>query len=114
MKLINLTPDERVGDPIKLVNSLRSLAYRIADQLRATGGQRKLRDMTINLPVDHAAISVIDLACQALSQGDFSPEANDLETALYRIMSDAAMALRLGQSMRNMAERLLPDGFLQD
>lgn len=112
MKLINLTPDERVGDPIKLCGSLKSLAYRIAEKIRATGGQRKLRDMTINLPVDHEAISVIELACQALSQGEFSEEAAELDMVLERMAADATMGLRLGPAMRNMAERILPDGFL--
>ena len=114
MKLINFSTETRVFDPVELKNGWLTLAYRIAEQIQATGGQRKLRDMTINKPVDHAAIAVIDMACQALIKGDFSRESADLDRELTRMSAETPLALKLGPAMLNMADKLLPDGFSQD
>ncbi len=87
------------------------LAYRIAARIRASGRQRKLKDMTINLPIDCVAISVIDLACQAISQGEFSTEMSEFDGLLDQVAADPAMAPRMGPAMKKLAERLLPAGF---
>ena len=79
--------------------------YAIADALRRTGRQRKLRDVTIALPLDQLAVEVIDLACLAISEGEFSESANDLEHFLEEIASDSFSKERFLSSLRGVARR---------
>ena len=112
MKLVILSLADPVGDPTSLRSDLLALAWLLAEQIRAAGRQRKLKDMTINRPADLAAISVIELACQALSQGEFSAESAELDRLLDRLTADPVIAGRLGPAMSSLAGRLLPGGFL--
>jgi hypothetical protein len=82
--------------------------FAVADALRRTGGHRRLRDVTIVLPIDHTAVEAIELACLALSEGELSAAANDLERFLDRVAGDRLASDRFLISIRSVARRVGP------
>ena len=50
--------------------------------------------MTIVLPIDHAAVEAVELACLALTGGELSEAATDLDRFLDRLTADPAGAER--------------------
>jgi hypothetical protein len=84
--------------------------FAVAEAVWRSGRQRRLRDVTIVLPIDHAAVEAIELACIALSQGELSAAAADLDRYLDRVAADRVAAERLLQSVRNVVRRVGPSG----
>jgi hypothetical protein len=80
--------------------------YGVAEALRRSGGQRRLRDVTIVLPIDHTAVEAIELACLALSEGELSSSAKELDRFLDRLSNDADEAERFLGSVRSVARRV--------
>ena len=82
--------------------------FAVAQALWRSGRQRRLRDVTIVLPADHAAVEAIELACLALSEGELSEAAADLDRYLDRVAADRASAERFVQSVRSVVRRVGP------
>jgi hypothetical protein len=82
----------------------------VAEVLWRSGRQRRLRDVTIVMPIDHTAVEAIELACIALSEGELSEASNDLDRYLDRVAADWAGAERFLQSVRNVVRRVGPIG----
>ena len=82
--------------------------YAVAEALRRTGGHRRLRDVTIVLPIDHQAVEAIELACQALIQGELSQASGELDRFLDRVAEDRLTADRFLTSIRSVARRVGP------
>ncbi len=83
-----------------------SEVYAVAEALRRNGRHRRLRDVTIVLPIDHTAVEAIELACLALSEGELSEAAGDLDRFFDRIAQDSFEADRFLVSVRNVARRV--------
>ena len=84
--------------------------FAVAEALRRNNRQRRLRDVTIVLPIDHAAVEAIELACLALAEGELSEAAGDLDRHLDRVACDPADAGRFVQSVRGVVRRVGPTG----
>lgn len=84
--------------------------YSVAEALRRSGRIRYLRDVTIVLPIDYAAVEAIELACLALAAGELSEASSDLERHLDGLAGDPAAVGRLLQAVRNVVRRLGPSG----
>jgi hypothetical protein len=84
--------------------------FSVAEALRRTGRHRRLRDVTIVLPIDHSAVEAIELACLALSEGELSPASNELERFFDRLGEDRAASDRFLISLRSVARRVGPGG----
>jgi hypothetical protein len=82
--------------------------FAVADALRRTGRHRRLRDVTIVLPIDHAAVEAVELACLALAEGELSEAATDLDRFLDRLTADASAAERFLQAVRSVVRRVGP------
>lgn len=82
--------------------------FAVADVLRRGNRHRRLRDVTITLPVDHAAVEAIELACHVLSQGDLSEAAGELDRCFDRIAEDGWAAEQFLVSVRGVARRVGP------
>ena len=80
--------------------------FTVAEALWRTGRHRRLRDVTIVLPIDHAAVEAIELACLALAGGELSEAAADLDRHLDRLTADPVGAERFLQSVRNVVRRV--------
>jgi hypothetical protein len=80
--------------------------FAVAEALRRNGRHRRLRDVTIVLPIDHTAVEAIELACLALSEGELSEAANDLERFFDRLEQDSFEADRFLASVRGVARRV--------
>ncbi|MBO0699824.1 MAG: hypothetical protein J2P46_15610 [Zavarzinella sp.] len=79
-----------------------------ADALRQTGHHKRLREVTIVLPIDLAAVEAIELACLALAQGELSPAAEEFEQYLVRLAADPSVAARFMSAVRNVIARVMP------
>jgi hypothetical protein len=84
--------------------------FAVAEALRRTNRQRRLRDVTIVLPIDHEAVEAIELACVALTEGELSASAADLDRFLDRLTADPAAVERLLRSVRSVVRRVGPPG----
>jgi hypothetical protein len=84
--------------------------FAVAEALRRTNRQRRLRDVTIVLPIDHEAVEAIELACIAQSEGELSTAAGELERFLDRLTADPAAAERFVHSVRAVVRRVGPPG----
>lgn len=84
--------------------------FSVADALRRSNRHRRLRDITIVLPIDHAAVEAIELACLALSAGEFSDAAGDVDRYLEAVATDPAAVGRFLQSVRSVVRRVGPTG----
>ncbi|HEX3150517.1 MAG TPA: hypothetical protein VHR66_20735 [Gemmataceae bacterium] len=84
--------------------------FTVAEALRRTGRQRRLRDVTIVLPIDHSAVEAIELACQMLSEGDLSPASAELDRFMNQLIADPPAAERFLQSVRSVVRRVGPTG----
>jgi len=84
--------------------------FAVAEALRRTGRQRRLRDVTIVLPIDHSAVEAIELACQTLAEGELTSAAADLERFLDRLVADPPAAERFLHSVRSVVRRVGPTG----
>jgi hypothetical protein len=84
--------------------------FAVAEALRRTGRHRRLRDVTIVLPIDHSAVEAIELACLTLTEGELSEPAADLDRFLDRLIADPPAAQRFLQSVRNVVHRVGPTG----
>ena len=82
--------------------------FAVAEALWRSGRQRRLRDVTIVLPIDHAAVEAIELACIALSEGELSEAGTDLDRYLDRVASDRTSAEWFLQSVRSVVRRVGP------
>jgi hypothetical protein len=80
--------------------------FSVADALRRTGRHRRLRDVTIVLPIDHVAVEAIELACQALSGGELSPAANELDQFFVRLSQDQFAVNQFLPAVRGVACRV--------
>jgi len=80
--------------------------YAVAEALRRNGRHRRLRDVTIVLPIDHSAIEAIELACVAISEGELSDSASELERFFDQIAADQLAADRFLASVRGVARRV--------
>lgn len=79
--------------------------YSLAEILRRTGAQKRLRDVTITHPIDCTAVAAIYLACQALAGGEFSAATSEFEELLDRVAADAAATDRFLPAVRSIARR---------
>jgi hypothetical protein len=84
--------------------------FSVAESLRRTGRHRRLRDVTIVLPIDHAAVEAIELACIALAEGELSEAAADVDRCLDQVTADPTAADRFLASVRNVVRRVGPTG----
>jgi len=80
--------------------------FAVAEALRRTNRQRRLRDVTIVLPIDHEAVEAIELACVTLAEGELSSASAELDRFLDRLAADAAAAGRFVQSVRAVVRRV--------
>lgn len=80
--------------------------FSVAEALRRNGRHRRLRDVTIVLPIDHTAVEAIELACLALSEGELSEAARDLDRFFDRLSQDSFESERFLASVRNVARRV--------
>jgi hypothetical protein len=101
-----------IAPPAHAANQLRDDCARevfaVADVLRRTGRHRRLRDVTIVLPIDHSAVEAIELACLTLADGELSEAAADLDRFLDQLTADPPAAERFLQSVRNVVRRVGP------
>jgi hypothetical protein len=81
----------------------------VAEALCRNGRHRRLRDVTIVLPIDHIAVEAIELACLVLSAGDVSPASAELELFFDRLLDDPSAAELFLDSVRSVARRVGPD-----
>src|SRR5262245_20995821 len=79
-----------------------------AETLRQSGQHKRLREVTIVLPIDLAAVEALELACLALAQGELSDAAHDFETYVGQVAADPAAAGRFLTAVRNVVTRVLP------
>jgi hypothetical protein len=84
--------------------------FAVAEALRRTNRQRRLRDVTIVLPTDHEAVEAVELACVALSEGDLSPAAAEFDRFLDRLTTEPDVAERFLHSVRGVVRRVGPPG----
>src|SRR5687768_6208098 len=103
------TPLSAAPGPDLRANCAREV-FAVAEALWRSGRQRRLRDVTIVLPIDHAAVEAIELACIALSEGELCEAATDLDRYLDRVAADRAAAERFLQSVRGVVRRVGPTG----
>ena len=82
--------------------------FAVAEVLWRTGRQRRLRDLTIVVPIDHAAVEAIELACIVLSEGELSEAYADLDQYLDGVAADQASAERFLRSVRGVVRRVGP------
>ena len=83
--------------------------FAVADALRSrTRCHRRLRHVTIVLPIDHAAVEAVELACLALADGELSEAAADLDRFLDRVTADPAAAEQFLQAVRSVVRRVGP------
>ena len=101
---------DTVADPSYLRQDCIRDVFAVAEALRRTGRQRRLRDVTIVLPIDHSAVEAIELACLTLSEGELSPAAADLDRFFDRLLDDLPAAERFLQSVRSVVRRVGPIG----
>lgn len=80
--------------------------FAVAEALRTRGRHRRLRDVTIVLPIDFTAVEGIELACRVLIEGDVSPAAQELEQFFDRLVEDPIAADRFLDSVRSVARRV--------
>ena len=80
--------------------------FSVAEALRRMGRHRRLRDVTIVLPIDYSAVEAIELACQVQIQGELSPAATELERFFDKLMEDPSAADGFVDSVRSVAQRV--------
>ena len=96
------------SDTAQLREDCAREVFAVAEALRRTGRHRRLRDVTIVLPIDHSAVEAIELACLTLAEGELSPASADLDRFFDRLMADPPAAERFLQSVRNVVRRVGP------
>ena len=106
VRIVDDNPTQSPADPAFQRLEWSREVYAVADRLRQTGRQRQLRDITIVLPVDHHAIEAIELACQALMEGELSTASCDLDSLFDHLASDEAEAALFLNSVRNVVRRI--------
>jgi hypothetical protein len=79
-----------------------------AETLRQSGHHKRLREVTIVLPIDLAAVEAIELACLALAQGELSDAAHEFDAYIGQVAVDPAAADRFLAAVRNVVTRVLP------
>jgi hypothetical protein len=79
-----------------------------AETLRQAGQHKRLREVTIVLPIDLAAVEAIELACLALAQGELSDAAHDFDEYIGQVAADPAAADRFVAAVRKVVSRVLP------
>jgi hypothetical protein len=84
--------------------------FAVAEVLRRTGRQRRLRDVTIVLPIDFTAVEAVELACLALAEGELSESAAALDRFLDGATANRAAAERFLQSVRSVVRRVGSSG----
>jgi hypothetical protein len=94
------------SDPQEARTTWSREVFSVAEALRRSGRHRRLRDVTIVLPIDHSAVEAIELACLALSEGELSEAASDLNRFFDRLAGDDYEADRFLSSVRNVARRV--------
>lgn len=104
----DMTLDQPPADPATLRAAWAREVYAVAEAFRRTGRHRRLRDVTIALPIDHAAVEAIELACQALTEGDLSPAAAEFDRFLDQLAADPVASARFLTSVRGVARRVGP------
>jgi hypothetical protein len=80
--------------------------FAVAEALRRSGRNRRLRDVTIHLPIDHRAVKAIELACLAISEGELSESANEFNRLLDEVVQDPFEADGFLSSVRSVARRV--------
>src|SRR4051812_21828397 len=65
------------ADPLQLADQWAREVLAAAEALRQSGHHKRLRDVTIVLPIDLAAVEAVELACLALAQGELSDAAEE-------------------------------------
>jgi hypothetical protein len=78
-----------------------------AETLRQAGQHKRLREVTIVLPIDLTAVEAIELACLALAQGELSDAAHDFDEYIGQVAADPA-ADRFLAAVRKVVSRVLP------
>jgi|SRR5690242_13263946 hypothetical protein len=95
-------------DPPRLAEQWAREVLAAADALRQTGHHKRLRDVTIVLPIDLAAVEAIELACLALAQGELSDAADEFDQYLRQLAVDPAVIDRFLPALRNVIARVIP------
>ena len=80
--------------------------FAVAEALRRRGRHRRLRDVTIVLPLDYMAVEGIELACRVLIEGELSPASRELDEFFDRLIEDPIAADRFLDSVRSVARRV--------
>jgi hypothetical protein len=96
------------ADPPSLREQWAREVLAAAETLRQTGHHKRLREVTIVLPIDLAAVEALELACLALAQGELSDAAHDFDGYIGQVAADPAAAVRFLTAVRNVVTRLLP------
>lgn len=99
----NVVPAERT-----LRDDCAREIFAVAQSLRRTGRHRRLRDVTIVVPADHAAVEAIELACEALAGGALSEAATEFERFLDGRTAEPGTAERFLRSVRGVVRRVGP------
>jgi hypothetical protein len=98
------------ADPLRLADVWAREVLAAAEALRQTGHHKRLRDVTIVLPIDLAAVEAIELACLALAQGELSDAADEFAQYLRRLATDPAVRDRFPNAVRTVIARAMPPG----
>ena len=106
--MIPTTPVASATNLDQLRSAWTQEVFSVAEALRRHGRHRRLRDVTIVLPIDHTAIEAIELACLALSEGELSEAASELERFFDHLAADQFAADRFLASVRGVARRVGP------
>jgi hypothetical protein len=96
------------ADPTCLGEQWAREVLAAAETLRQAGQQKRLREVTIVLPIDLAAVEAVELACLALAQGELSDAAHDFDSYIRQVAADPAAAGRFLAAIRNVVARVLP------
>jgi hypothetical protein len=92
-------------DPSALRAGWTRELYVVAEAIRLTGRQNRLRDVTIVHPIDHTALAGIALACQAVAAGELSDAARELDRFLDDVAADLGAAVQFLPAVRSVARR---------
>lgn len=96
------------ADPPRVAEQWAREVLAAADALRQSGHHKRLRDVTIVLPIDLAAVEAVELACLALAQGELSDAADEFAAYLRRLAADPAVRDRFPKAVRTVIARVMP------
>jgi hypothetical protein len=102
------TPNPSEPDPALRRQEWSREVFAAAEAIRRSGRHHGLREVTIVLPIDYEAVAAMELACQALGQGELSPATRDLDRLFDRVEKSPGLASQFLTSLHSVIRRLGP------